>query len=508
MQLPFPERIPLFPAIIFSLVLCLLQQVEGTSLIFSAGTFCFIVISVIAFNLAGGLARPSGAWIFAYTLLAFILGVTYKVLTGEPGQSNLQQPEMTIEVYVGTVVALLVAVYVNRRLRLKKSLLPQFKSDSDMHRAAFGCLLVGAAADLYVTFRSSGNVSGSLFSAFQQFNAFLPLAMVLGVTSEIRRSGGRRSVNIPVIVAGFLIFAGGVLGYSKQGMLTPFVCWVFPAAAQRLRMSILQIAVLVLSFAFVSYYLVPYSQYGRAFKVQDATFSQNLKTNLLLLSNLGEVRKAYLAGMDDLYARSDELRYYNKPQGLVDRLQMITPDDAAINITQNGAVFGMEPTLWAFEDLIPHFIWPGKPTLAFNNIYAHEIGILTDEDDTTTGISFSPAGDAFHEAKWIGVFIMLPILAFSTFFLTDSVAGDTRVSPFALLSVIGSLHGAPEGGIVQFVGASTKGIAALYVIAYLTVYVTPLIADFILGPAKRQISMTGSIASKPGRLVRAESRLE
>lgn len=507
MRLPFPERVPLFPTMIFCLVLCSLQQVEGTSLLFSAGTFCFIVISALAFNLAGGLTRPSGSWIFAYSLMVVIIGITYKVIVGEPGQSNLQQPEKTIEIYVATITALLAAVYVNRRLRLKRSRLPQFKSDSDMYRAAVGCLLLGTAGALYGTFWVTGNQSGSFYSAFQQFNAFLPLAMILGVTCEVRKSGGRRSVNIPVFVSAFLMFAFGVMGYSKQGMFTPFVCWVIPAAAQRLRVSIVQVAAIALSFAFVSYYLVPYSQYGRGYKIPDASFSKNLQTNILLLSNLGTVRKLYLSNMETLYATSGELRYYNQPQGLADRLQMITPDDAVINITENGSVYGIEPTLWAFEDLIPHFIWPGKPLIPFNNIYAHEIGIIVDEDDTTTGISFSPSGEAFHQAKWVGILVMLPILALIMFFIQDSVAGDTRASPFALLILIGDLHGAPEAGLTQFVASTTRGTVGLYVIAYITVFVTPLIANLIMGPAKRKVSAAGGISPRPGRFVRVERPL-
>ena len=78
----------------------------------------------VAFNLAGGLTRPSGGYIFAYATLVVIVGISYKVLLGEPGQRNLLQPSLTIEVYVGVALAMLAATFVARRFTAKKSLFP------------------------------------------------------------------------------------------------------------------------------------------------------------------------------------------------------------------------------------------------------------------------------------------------------------------------------------------------------------------------------------------------
>jgi len=58
--IPFPVRIPIFWAFLFTSLLVLVQLLEGTDPRYSALVFCFFMLSVLAFNTAGGLSRPSG----------------------------------------------------------------------------------------------------------------------------------------------------------------------------------------------------------------------------------------------------------------------------------------------------------------------------------------------------------------------------------------------------------------------------------------------------------------
>ncbi len=55
---------------------------------------------------------------------------------------------------------------------------------------------------------------------------------------------------------------------------------------------------------------------------------------------------------------------------------------------------------------MPHFLLHNKPNIGFGNIYSHELGGMIAEDDSTTGISFSPSGEGFHIARWTGVLIV------------------------------------------------------------------------------------------------------
>ena len=503
MRLPFPERFSLFPIFLFCMVLCLFQQLQGTTALFSAGTAAFIFLAAIAFNIAGGFARPSGGFIFSYAVVGVIFGISYKALVGEPAQSNLLRPDRTIEAYVASIFAMLGAAYLTKRFRARKSYLPAFASDAEMYRACIGCLITGIGAVVVGMFGTSEDTSSTVRTILTQAVGFLPLAILIGVTYEIRKSNGERSVNAPVLIAIILMFTEGVLSYSKQGMLSPFVCWFLPAAAQRYRVSIVQVAGLGLAFAFTIYYLVPYSQYGRNFRDPSASLSESIQTNIILLSNLELVRKTYTQSMQNTAADEYTFHYYNSPQGFADRVQMVTPDDAIIDATENGAVFGIFPTLFSFENLIPHLIWPSKPNISFGNTYAHELGLLANDEDVSTGISFSPAGDAFHQARWAGVLVVLPVLCLILFLATDSLCGDTRLSPFPLLLVVQFLHAAPEGGLEQFAPQAWYGTIILFITAFVAARVMPPIASALLGPVKN--SSTTQFAFAPSRLMAVEA---
>ena len=94
MRIPFPERVPINRAILFSLVLFTIQRLEGTDLFFATGCAIFILLTAFAFNAAGGLTRASGAYVFFYSVLVVLIGILYKAFLGEPAQSNLLDPHL------------------------------------------------------------------------------------------------------------------------------------------------------------------------------------------------------------------------------------------------------------------------------------------------------------------------------------------------------------------------------------------------------------------------------
>ncbi|HUZ93991.1 MAG TPA: hypothetical protein VMU57_03690, partial [Edaphobacter sp.] len=123
-RLPFPERVPLGYAASFAVILGAVQLFQGTDPAFSLCSFLFIVIAAVAFNMAGGLTRPSGGYVFFYSILAVILGLSWKAFIGEPADSNLTQPLLTIEATLGGMVGMCFAVFVSRKLAKKTPLLP------------------------------------------------------------------------------------------------------------------------------------------------------------------------------------------------------------------------------------------------------------------------------------------------------------------------------------------------------------------------------------------------
>ncbi|HEY4381285.1 MAG TPA: hypothetical protein VGN01_13120 [Acidobacteriaceae bacterium] len=467
---------------LFVVVLSVFQWVEGTAPYFILGCAAFIFIATFAFNTAGGLSRASGAYVFAYSLLVVIVGICYKALLREPGQSNLQSPALDIEVYVGGITVMLAAVIVSRRFSRKTGLLQHMLKESEMYRSSVGCIAFGAAGDFLVALM--GNTQ--LITAFGQLNQLIPLGVILGVMYEIRRSGGTRSVNIPILLGGGYTFLLGMCGFSKQGMLTPLLCWVLPVAALRYRVSVVQILGGMVTLFLIFYYLVPFAQYGRNLVPQEATLSQRIAIAIPLLENANETRQLYLEGIRWQEEEAVWGGYYNKPQGFWDRLQFVSVDDSLIDFTQRAdRVVGPGPIIESFVNSVPRFLWPNKPPPKFSgNFYAHEMGQLS-ADDTTTGISFSPTGEAFHIAKWVGVLVVAPLLWFLLFLVFDSLFGDIRATPWGLLAMVLISHTAPEGGLSGMIHLLTFGAEILTFCAIFATWVAPICAAPILGPGRR-----------------------
>jgi hypothetical protein len=483
-RLPFPERISLVPVVGFAIVLCALQLYQGTAPEFSLGCFVFIVVVTIAFNVAGGLTRPSGCYIFAFSVLGVIIGLTWKVVLGEAADSNLLVPMLTIRIYVGASFGLLAAAYISRYLASKRALLADFTSDDRLQSATVGCLATGIIISVIFALVPKG--SGTVLSALGQVDRFLPMAIVLGVIHTIRRSGGTRSINLFVILAIVFSFVQGVLQYTKEGMITPFVCWLLPAAAYRYRVTVPQVAGGILFTFLLFQYLVPYSQYGRT---QEAdTFAANVDVAVSLLTHPGYVRDQFIdteTDLDENLARG----YFTSHQGFFDRLQMIGPDDNLNNLTDQGVVPGIVPIFLDFENLVPHFLWPNKPSWGGGNLYARQMGYVGEEDNTT-GISFSPAAESFHLMRWTGILIVAPILWTLLFILFDSLCGDLRKAPWGLFVALVFAHIAPEGGIgivIYSFGYLTTGI----VFAALTgTYLMPLFGEILIGPGRKRFAPT------------------
>ena len=484
MRLPFPERIPLTPVLFAATVLTGLQQLQGTSLAFSLYTFLFIVIATVAFNHAGGFSRPTGSYVFFYSVLGLLIGLFYKAYLGERADSNLRSPILTMQVFTGGITAMLAAVVISRKFTRKRPFLsPNLLRDKDLKNAAVGCFVFGLFLNLATSILP--HQSGSVLSAVAQLNRFLQMAIIIGTLHAVRKSGGRRGFDIPVIIYITVGSLFGVISFSKEGMFTPAMCWLVAAASARLNVRLYQVAIgLVLVFG-VFHFLVPYSQYGRTQVPEDATLEQRVEISYAMFTDLNSVREIYLEGYDD--SNNEEgtsLNYYDKPQGFFDRLTMIGPDDALIHYTSLGYYTGLDVIAAYFANWVPHFLWPNKPSFGAGNFFAHKIGGILAEDDLSTGISFTPTGEAYQLAGWVGVFIVAPVIWIMLFTLLDSVCGDTRKSPWGLLVIALYAHAAPEAMLAGSVYIMWFGTIGVLFVALLTSYIMPLLGTLLVGPEK------------------------
>lgn len=474
---------------VFAVALAIVQRMEGTPLYFCVGCLLFLLIATLAFNTAGGLTRASGAYIFFYSVLVVVIGIVYKAFLGERADSNLQDPRTTIEVYVAGISAMFVAAFLGRRFTRRTPLFENILKEEQMYRASVGCILAGLVVD--PIFGLLGERGEVFQSAFAQLNFLIPVGIIIGVIYEIRRSGGRRSVNLFILAGMVYYFVWlGLFGFSKQGMLVPLLSWFIAAWCHRYRFSRTQALCVLVAVWLIFRYLVPFAQYGRGLISDGASNSERAALTLRLLEEPEKTRNDYNRIAEDERGLNS---YYNTSQGFWDRLQFVSVDDALINVTDQGKVFGLLPLEEEALNVIPRVFWPDKPSFNFGNIYAHEIGGFS-EEDTTTGISFSPTAEAYHMAKWKGVLVVAPLLWFLLFTVYDSLLGDLRSTPWGLLAAVVIAHAAPETALTGVIRLLTFGTETLIFCALFAAWVAPLMASGVLGPGGNRQKAAGAAA--------------
>jgi hypothetical protein len=483
MRIPFPSRFSARPTFIFLCSLFVAQQLVGTDLTFSLLSSAFVILFVIAFNVAGGMDYPSGAFIFFSAVLTAILGLCYKCVLGEAGDANLSSPLETLSIYCAAMAGMGVAAFFASRLRPRVGVLYEFATGRQMHQAAVAFLVLGIGINLLPA-SVGGAGEGSLTSALAQLNHFVTMAIILGTLFSIQSSEGRRSSNWVVWVGVGWSFFLGVISFSKEGMFVGPFTWLISAIAFRFNFSKTQLCGFTVCIFLVGYYLVPFSQFGRTFRTEGASRSVALAAALPLLLHPESTRESYKETTSTSEFEGAP-HFYDTDQGLLEREEMLAYDDAIITYTDQGNTFGLSPVYVAFVNVIPHFLWPDKPSVFSGNAYGRELGVIN-EDDDSTGISFSPTGDAYHEAKWVGVLLIEPLVMFLLFFTIDTLSGSVHSSPWGLLPIALAAHIAPEGLLQGVIYLMTFGSAAQILVVLLARFVFPQISKILSGQVEAQ----------------------
>lgn len=489
MRIQLPTRIPLSKALLFTGVLVLVELLEGTWPLYALLVFCYFMFSVMAFNVAGGFTRPSGAYIFFYSTLAGGVGTVYKALLGQAAQTHLEAPLITIAVYAATTVTLLLAAFVARKIATSREGIagvlhvPRL----NLNTAALGCVVMVVLIDNAYAIFPGG--AGSILHAITMVNYFLPLGILLGTIAAVRNSGGRHSVSLLTLSAMVYAMALAMASFSKQAMFTPFVCWFLGAAWAGFQLRQRHILA-ILVFAFVAQeFLVPLANVGR-----EEITDESASTRFALVERyvehpfrLREVNEQRLSGYLGL-----SIWYFGTPQGIFDRFTMLPNDAQLVAYTAEGHYFGYLPLYVYFQNWVPHIINPHKleGTIVGGNRYAHELGQLADED-WTTGISYTPSAEAFHIDGWTSVLIAQPFIFLLLFVTTDAICGDLRSQPWGLLPMLVFAHIAPEGLLGAAINYVWLGNVGTVFAIFISGYVAPVFGRLLKGRDRTPIWRSG-----------------
>lgn len=481
MRLSLPTRIPLPKALVFCTVLFVVQLFQGTDVFFAMLFFAFEVLAVVAFNFAEGFNRIIGAYIFWYSTLIVVFGVFWKAVVAEPADSNLMSPMLDMGLYASSMAMLLAVTLLNKKIDFRSLGIGGGLSGSqlDLTAAGLGCVVTSILINLAgATF---GQAQGGITSTLAQINFFFPVGIILSTAGAIRDSGGKRSLNFASALGIGLYSFQGMVAFSKQGMLTPFVCWLIGAFYMRLRVRLIHVVVIVSMIVVTFTFVGPLSS-ARDLVNQNASFGERFSVILYQINHWKEFQEHVRLLNEGSGHDNGAPTYYNQPQGaMIERLSMIPPDDRLITYEAKGNFEGMAPVIEWFGNLVPRVLYPTKTNDYTGNYFAHKSGGYVGEDDTTTGISFSPVSSAYSCEGWGGIFWLMPAIWILMFTSIDFVAGDLRKYPWGLLTVVYFGHAAPEGmlsGLIYYLGFGNIG---MFFVIIISTRIAPILGSLFTG---------------------------
>jgi hypothetical protein len=472
--LSFPGPLRLDVSISLALLLAVLQIATGTSIEFAELTFLAIVFSVIGINLAGGLGMVAGCCFAIIALKMFVVAEIAKVCFGEPGQSHLQEPLTTIGVLAVSMAALCCAALVSRPFRPNRVLFRPLTDKKSLSLLALMAFVVGTGGFLVAQFQGvseDGAVQlGGLAGLLRRISACAPLAIVAGTAFTIVDSKGKRLFSLYNGLPFFSQLAIGILFTSKQGLFDPFFYLAVTGMAFRYPWRVSHLLGGIFVALLSLYVLFPFAQVARNY-TRGVNISDTYKKTIDFLDE--NVRNThYLFDQYDEYkegvGEDDAGRYFESPNGVLERMSLIKPADSLISATLKQGTSGWETIKSGLADLLPRAILPRK-YVNVPNALGYKAGFV-DEDNAGTCISFGFAADAFSSFGWAGVavisfFIGLLLIVISRL-LTPAI--HSNIWAVVLLgSYQLSIAEAPIGGVLQIIVYQTAWTVGTLYILYL-----------------------------------------
>ncbi len=486
MTIPFPRRVPYLHAFAFGAALAMGLVAEGNPPFMCLVVLCIVVVGTVGFNEGGGMYSPTGAYVFFVVLFTGLLGTIVKLLLNEPLLENVPNADQTLNVYLVGTCSMTGAVFLSKRFARKTPILAGRLTFSNTPRVVTGCFAAGVLLPFGLALAFPGG-AGAVGTILAQINIALPLCVIIGVYQKVRQTNGRQSFNWPSFLAFAYSTYIGLAAFSKEGIFGSAAAWLVAAAAGRVRFGVIK-AMVVVSLAVASVYvLVPYSQYGRNFRLG---YGGNFEKSKELLAH--PLRTRALAYANFELRPMEQYHWYRKDQGILDRLTLVPIDSALIRETDTDGPIGWTNAGLYFLNIVPHFILPDKPNLNTGNQYAHQLGMLAGSD-ISTGISFSPFGEAYHLGGYLGVLLLLPVIECFMFVVLQSVTGTIDQSPWGLFFIAYFAHGAAEGMLQVPVRMGSIGAEAILACAMFMIYVTPIIATILIGPEKNTTRRTATV---------------
>ncbi len=485
MVLPWPSSVPFRAAVYGAVLLLILQLALGTAPAFAVAMFAYLLVTVVAFNLAGGLYTYTGSYIALQSLQSVSLAQVAKIALLQPADSNLRAPLESICVYLLGEISLLCAILVTRKFKTNsKPIFDGRRYTSRLLSMSIASTVIGVSAQIivglyaYGTSEKGGIEGGTVLSYLHQLPLFVPLGVMLGTVHIIKSSGGARSLRSYTLLPMIFMTVWGFFSNSKSQTYEALLIYLVVCMVYRYRFTGKQIG-LFLGFGLLGVLIIfPFIQYVRRYALE-GDIVVRAQTTIGVIQDVGIVTAIQDFKLEESLreesGQQNAALYYGKDMGFLDRVSLIENEDALVYATEHSGPRGMRPYLDGVLSMTPRFLWPDKvmPPKITNEM-GHAIGLLGPDDDVTA-ISFSLFGSAFYLNGWYGPTIATFLWGVVVFGIVDRLYGSARYNVFALIPITFNLHAAPETNIVGWINVLMAMGPQTYLVIRIVLLLAPLV---------------------------------
>lgn len=398
----------------------------GTSLYFTAMMAIAMLSIGITFNLLGGFTTFGGFFFSAFALRTIVISQFAKVLLLEAADKNLDVPRLTISVYAVFYLSAMVGVFLFGKVRLRLPRPMESLTGTQAKLLYTIALSVGVAAmAVFDSYNQSYGEHTEYTGARSLALAFSPLllfSLVLAVDTTIKKSNGKHSISVAVLVPWVISTLDGFIDTVRTAMLMPVIIYFVTCYLRGYRFKRRHIlAAALVAFSFFAF-IGPLEVFTRFF-IANQPLSQRIYWSFHTLATHHDPREWRDSAAEEAESLSGSReQYYSKPgTSLLSRLSLIRADSDVIDACSSGTHYGFAAIKIEALQSIPSFLYKNKPRFLGGADYIGRVAGLSAEGDIVSFPAITAVSDSYGSFGWLGV-VLFPLICFPlTFIIYESI---------------------------------------------------------------------------------------
>jgi hypothetical protein len=406
----------------------------GTDILFVAlmmlTTFCI----GMAYNQLGGVSTFSGILFTVFALRTIVISQVAKVLLFEPAHKHLQNPILTISVYALFYVCAFIGIFLfaGFRVKLPKPAEPETQKHYGLLYAFALCGGVFGTVLYELNGGGYGEQGKTIYNAWHSagiaLSPLLLFSVVLAIDMRLRRSNGRHSVDllviVPWVIETFVGFGDTVRVTMLSATVVYFATCVFRGYRFRKRHYAAG-AIGALGFIFL---LSPIAVYARNF-TEGLTWSGRIYQSTSVISEVIH-NPDMLLNIEGKLTEKGNPNFSNYFTGsgvsILNRFSLIGPDSTVVYACAGGLHYGLAAVIIDFKIAIPSFLYKDKPREESGQDYIGRISGMSGDSPGVTFPAISLVSDSYGAFGWLGVIVVPLVLVPALFVQVESMYDISR----------------------------------------------------------------------------------